>query len=397
MDGDEVVKCYECLGEIKDEECYECDCCQGRVHRQCVTLSSSELRVIPLQKRMMLFVCEKCKKLMTKIPYMVRMLETISEEFADLRAAMERSKKSEMETLQRTINDVISKNVELANRIITLEAAQSSTPRTDFLSYADITSGQGSKQRKNVPSLIIKPKVQQNSDETREDLCKNIKPAGLKIGVKNLRVTKNGGVVVKCQTKEDVEKLRREAEKTLDGKYEVHVSRLRKPRIKIIGGEMAMSERQIEEGLREQNDFIAENDEIKVTYIRKHRNNKTTTIYAECNPELFHKFIRSKRVFLQWERYPVYEDINIPRCFKCQDFYHRSDGCNRRAVCEYCMGEHNIRECPKSEKKCANCVAANQRYRTNYDIHHEANNQECPSYKYLIDVLRSKIDYGQQF
>lgn len=124
MVGNEIIKCFECSNEIVEEDCYECDCCQEKVHEQCITLSSSEKRVIPLQKRMMLFVCEKCRKLMTKMSYVVRMLETITEEFTRFRATLEQSRKSEMETLQQTIDGVMSKNMELTDRILALETTK---------------------------------------------------------------------------------------------------------------------------------------------------------------------------------------------------------------------------------------------------------------------------------
>lgn len=200
--------------------------------------------------------------------------------------------------------------------------------------------------------------------------------------------------MVKCQNREETEKLQKEAEKVLDANYEVHITKLRKPRIKIINCDTDMSEKQIEEDIRDQNQFIKENDKLIVTYIKKHKNSEFKTVYAECSPELFQKFMYEKKVYLQWERYRVYEDISIPRCFKCQEYYHKNNECNKKTVCEHCMGEHNIAECPKTTKKCVNCVVANQKFKTNHDVSHKASDLECPTYKYLIEVMRSKIDYG---
>lgn len=94
-----------------------------------------------------------------------------------------------------------------------------------------------------------------------------------------------------------------------------------------------------------------------------------------------------------WERYPVYEDLNIPRCFRCQEYYHKISNCKNECVCEFCAGHHEVKNCPKVDKKCKNCVSANEKYKTNYDINHESSCNECPSYKYFLGVLRSKINY----
>lgn len=101
-----------------------------------------------------------------------------------------------------------------------------------------------------------------------------------------------------------------------------------------------------------------------------------------------------KKVCIQWERYPIYEDIGIQRCFNCQEYYHKNNTCHNKTVCEYCSGDHNIKECNKRHKKCLNCENANKKFNLDYDINHGASDKDCPSYKYLIQVLRNKIDYG---
>lgn len=380
MDGNEI-KCFKCMEEITDKECYECDCCQGKIHKQCITLSSSEMRVIPLQKRLLMFVCDTCKKLFTKIPYIVGMLETIKTDVDELKSKISQTTKNELHILHQTM----ARNSEI------LQA-----PIITSQSYADIVNNKNiSRPNSNIPSLIIKPKNKQRIEKTKEDLYKNIKPAELKIGVKNTRETKTGGIIVKCQTLQEIEKLQAEAERTLSTNYDVHVTKLRKPKIKIIGYDGEESEKQIERDLREQNSFITEMDKLKVTFIRKHRNSRLKTIFAECSPELFHKIISIKKVFLNWQRYRVFEDLSIPRCFRCQDFYHKNSECSNGVTCEFCMGDHEIHECQKISKKCKNCVEANLKYNTKYNTEHETSNQECPSYNYLLDILRSKIDYGQ--
>lgn len=248
----------------------------------------------------------------------------------------------------------------------------------------------------NVPSLIIKPKTRQNSQKTKFDIQRNIKPADLKVAIRSTRATSDGGMIVKCQKKEDLEVLRGEVENKLEN-YEVSVPKMRKPRIKITGYkvdcEKYLEGQQIEACIREQNNFVDDSDHLHVTYMRENKRNGTYTIYCECSSVLFRKFMNFKKVFIQWERYPVYEDISIPRCFNCQEYYHKSSTCSKKTVCGYCSEEHNFHECPKKQRRCNNCVGANSKFKLSYDVGHESGSLDCPTYQYFIKIMRSKVDY----
>lgn len=168
-----------------------------------------------------------------------------------------------------------------------------------------------------------------------------------------------------------------------------------KPKIKITGYTGDMDMKEIEECIKKQNQIITSEDEFKITYIKKSKN-KNSTIFAECTPRLFHRIMNVKKLFLDWERLPVYEDIKVPRCYKCQDYYHKNTNCQNKTVCEFCAEEHNVSECPRQNKKCKNCMIANTKYNQKHELNHEASDPNCPSYKYLLNILKTKLDYGQQ-
>ncbi|CAG9770387.1 unnamed protein product [Ceutorhynchus assimilis] len=132
---------------------------------------------------------------------------------------------------------------------------------------------------KNIPSLIIKPKKQQHADKTKIDIKHNIRLDTLNIGVKNTRFSKNGSVIIKCDNKKDIEILKSKAENTLVD-YEVQLTRMKLPRFKIVGYEGQLDENEIANTIRNQNKFINEQDELKITYIKKLKHKKTSTIYA---------------------------------------------------------------------------------------------------------------------
>ncbi|XP_050298069.1 uncharacterized protein LOC126737284 [Anthonomus grandis grandis] len=302
--------------------------------------------------------------------------------------------------LQNSIEDKI-KIIESKDEIITLlkqkltESESSRIPITTS-SYSQIAQTEIKKSPKiniNLPGIIIKPKQKQTAEKTEKDIKEAIAPKDLRIAVKNTKKIKDSSILIQCCNKEHVDILKKEAESKLKN-YEVQVTKLRLPRFKIIGCTTNLSEKEIENSIRKQNNFITEQNKLKITYNKKARNDKGKSIvFGECDPILFSKLIYEKKIFFGWQRYPVYEDLSIQRCFKCQQFYHKIENCPNEAVCEFCSNKHDVSECPKLQKKCVNCISANMKYKSNYNTVHEANNPECPSYQYQLNLLRTKIDY----
>lgn len=262
------------------------------------------------------------------------------------------------------------------------------------ISYAHIAS-KPVETKENVPDLIIRPRQTQELSKTKTEVMEKLNPAELNIGIKNKRIAENGNLVIKCSSKQEAEKLRRAAENTLeDNKYEIHTTKMLKPKIKIPGYEGNKGKKEIEECIRRQNPWITDSDQLYVTFIKQKKNKHESTIFAECSGGMFYKLMRYKKVHIEWNRCPVYEDLKITRCFKCQGLYHKNNKCEKHLVCEYCAGNHGVEVCQKTSKKCNNCVQANSKFKTNHCVSHAASDPECPSYKYHIEILKNKIDYN---
>lgn len=356
MEGNE--NCMKCRATIKDDQAYKCDSCLQRIHKECSGMSASEAKCMPLQRRLLLFVCEDCRGLLARMPYMIKMLEEIRKDI-----------------------DILKHN----------DSAGDKTQR----SFADIVRHMpGENRSSNLPTLVVRPKSQQTAAKTRRDIESGVDPAKLKVGIKNLRNTKNGNVVIRCSTREDVELLKEATEQSLKGDYTVEETKLRSPRVKVVNYNAGKNKDEIEESLRKQNSWITLEDQLHVTYIGKNRNRDTSTVFIEVSPGLFSKMISFKKVYIGWERYPVFEDLDIMRCFKCQGFYHKGGSCDKKQKCGKCAGEHDTRECRSQIKKCVNCVSANERFRTQYAIEHTTSDPGCPSVKYHTEILKSRINYG---
>ncbi|CAG9769109.1 unnamed protein product [Ceutorhynchus assimilis] len=64
----------------------------------------------------------------------------------------------------------------------------------------------------NIPDVNIKPKIPQDVQQTKNDITININPNELKIGIKKLKPTKSGAILIKYVNKREVDVLKAAAE-----------------------------------------------------------------------------------------------------------------------------------------------------------------------------------------
>ncbi|KAG5885254.1 hypothetical protein JTB14_025951 [Gonioctena quinquepunctata] len=321
---------------------------------------------MPLLKRALKYFCTKCRDndLTDCLKNMIRDKETI-------------------------IEDKITIIKMLQDKVINLQ--ETKTYASVAAVTKDITQITMTKQQpKNLPVVIVKPNKPQNAELTKSEIQTKINPRALQVSINSVKTGYNGNLIIKCNSQKEAVKLIEEAQKQdLSNKYQIQMSQLKKPRIKIITTNNNMDK---EECLRSQNEFVTPEDYLKVTFIKKVTNGKVT-VCAECSAPLFKKFMDNKKVFISWERCPVYEDLTISRCKICNDFDHKDKYCKNKITCMYCGDEHKIDDCPKQLKKCCNCLRANKKYKLNYDVNHEVFNKDCQTYLFHLQRLKNSIDY----
>lgn len=237
------MECDVCGGNLK--EVFSCDACKVGLCKTCAELTSSEVKVLQLKDRVMIFHCKKCKSFETST-----LLQNTIEDKSNIIAS-----KDEIICL-------------LKNKIAELEKRPNAVSGVMSYSGAAKMSVAANPNIGNVPSLIIKPKQRQNPEMTVSDLRKNINPSRIKIGIKGTRSIANGDVIIKCQTRGDLEILKKEADTKLPD-YEAQISKLRKPRLKIPGYDGKLTENDLETCIKEQNPFIDQQDELHVTYLKQ--------------------------------------------------------------------------------------------------------------------------------
>ena len=188
--------CGNCEKIVDNEQTYMCDLCAAKIHKKCACLSSSEIKCMPLQKRVLALLCVKCKEFLGKTPEMINIMNEMKNELTKL--------KCEVNELRKEINE--NKHHQMAT-------------------YCDIAKKDHKMGDKPppLPTLIIKSKTGLDSTKTLQLIQEKINPNELQIGVKNINSTKNGNVIVKCATKEEISSLKKAVETKLGNAIDANI------------------------------------------------------------------------------------------------------------------------------------------------------------------------------
>jgi hypothetical protein len=146
--------------------------------------------------------------------------------------------------------------VDLSQRIQELQVSieQSSSMQSTATSFADMVKKGPNTfiQPTQVNSIAIYPKDKKTSEETKSLVQKIICPERMKLHVKGLRKTRNGGVIISTDSKDDLAKIRTSEVLTSSG-LTMDEPQKRKPRIVVIGVPSAMQEKEVFSCLYNQN------------------------------------------------------------------------------------------------------------------------------------------------
>lgn len=370
MSDTACIKCKKKQNKKEKFYVFSCDSCNTHYCGECSELSASEVKCMILLERNLQFFCNLCKE-------------------NDIRECL----KNTILDKETIINDKELIIKMLQEKIQKLECTQT---------YARIASTAASNAPtlkapvKNIPPVLIKPKNNtQDAEITKKYLQSKINPSQLKMSINSLRTAKNGVVIIKCNSEQESHKLLQSIqEQDTEDKYTVQQPQMKKPRFKIItSATNNMSADDIENCLRLQNQFIQDEDYLNITYIKTTQNK--SIVFGECSGDLFRRLMAFRKVFISWERCPVYEDNRIPRCKICfaYDHHKEADCKNNKLTCTYCSGEHRFENCPRIMKKCCNCSRSNEKYNLEHPTNHEAYSIECPTYKFYLQRFKNSIDY----
>jgi ribosomal protein S8 len=241
------------------------------------------------------------------------------------------------------------------------------------------------------PIVVIKSKiVGQESAVTEKIIKQKIDPSV--VPVCDMKSTRNGSVILRCQNKEDVNDCKAKIEQELGQNYNVVVPKTKLPVLKIVGLTEMHSENELIEKIVAQNPFLSPTTQIEVAELKQ----KGPKIFAavRCDAETYKEMATRGRIMVGWDRCRVYEHIHVMRCYKCAGYNHKAVDCRNETVCAKCAGAHELTKCGSSDEKCINCVNVNKKMNLNLNVAHPVWHRNCPVYVRRLNSEMKKIDFS---
>ena len=270
------------------------------------------------------------------------------------------------------------------------------------VSFADMVKKGDNKfiQPANISSVAIYPNDKvKTSEETKTLVQKIIHPEQLKLHVRGLRKTKNGGVIISTDTKDDVEKLKQSVQ-IINSGLTIDEPPKRKPRVVVIGVPNSMQENEVFTCIYHQNladklqDCSLETfvSTIKLSHKSGKKDAVTCNYVIEVPATIRKALITNSRVFINWSSCPVRDFTLVTRCYKCQQYGHAAKSCRELSyTCGHCGEQgHSIKECTRKaeEPKCATCLHFKKPNK------HVTGATDCPAKIMAEHRYINSIDYG---
>lgn len=358
MSGETCVKCKKKISENEDSLKYS-GMCSGIFHPKCINITSRQLEVITNCNGLKWF-CDGCIFYTDFISKVTNELENLKVQF-----------QSELNDLKSTIKGRADGKKENSLSV--------SKPK----SFAEVAAEE---------VVIIKPRNNQECKKTIEAIQKNLKPASLEVGITELKNIKEGGVVIKCKSKEEQEIIKKAAEKKLNKNYEIKAPNLKNPCIKVVDIDDNLSGDELLKLIKKQNTSVLhDNSELRVKVIKKMKTKFMAII--ESDPNTFKKIMDQNYLFIDWSKCRVFEYVSVYRCFKCGGFDHHIESCKSQTKCLKCTSlDHITENCESNTPKCYNCIEIKQKLKIEIDVNHSIFDITCPVYLRKVENQKKKIN-----
>lgn len=292
-------------------------------------------------------------------------------------------------------------NNKLAQRLEDLKLFVEESTKPDKKTFADMVKKGANDfiQPINVSAVAIYPKDKQSSsEETKSIVQKIIRPEDLKLHIRGLHKTKNGGVIIRTDTKEDIDKLKNSVQLT-NSDLTFDEPQKRKPRLVVIGVPSSMQEKDVFTCLFHQN--LADLQELtlesflstsRLSHKSGRKDAETCNYIIEVQADIRKALIKKERVFVNWSSCPVRDFTLVTRCYKCQQYGHAAKSCRETTyTCGHCGDQgHSIKDCTKKNEdpKCATCLHFKKPGK------HSTGAADCPAKKIAEMRYINTIDYG---
>ncbi|XP_029670033.1 uncharacterized protein LOC115239577 [Formica exsecta] len=194
----------------------------------------------------------------------------------------------------------------------------------------------GEKKKENV--IIIKPKIQQENEVTKKLIKEKVDIKNMAMGITKLKKGSKGTVILGCETGEEMKTLKATVQDKLGENFKVTESPQITPKIKIINvseEEMRLDDDDLITTIKKQNRIDAINDGFQMRIVKKivkekrndnnqlrRREKEEGSIIIEVDEETHELMLKKEKLNVGWRKCPIFNHINVKRCFKCWGYYH---------------------------------------------------------------------------
>jgi len=260
-------------------------------------------------------------------------------------------------------------------------------------------------------SIIVRPKKQQESEKTKNVIKEKVDIKNMHMGISRFRKGNNGAVLIDCKASKNLETLKDMVQNRLDSDFKVKSFR-RKSKVKTMNNgkeELKMDDKDLLNTIQKQNRIEIANEDFHMRLLKRIKNinrkemnypgripKQDNSIIMELDEVTHDWMLKEKRLNVGWRKYPVFDFVNVKRCYKYWGFYHIAKNCPRDVTCHKCAGNHPTEECIESKKRCINCIHKVQKYNLKIDDGHDALSTACPSYQRTLREEKRRADWSEK-
>lgn len=248
------------------------------------------------------------------------------------------------------------------------------------------------KKKTAIKKVIIKPKVNQSSDKTLDDITQSIDPQS--VNIKNIRKAKNGSVIIECENDEEIEKFKTQSD-TITNEYDVRDLHMLMPKIKVIGINRKIEQNELIKKIKLQNAFLSNTKMKVIKFIENSREKNEYIAIIQIDVEGFNQIMKKKTIMIGWDKCIAKEHYAILRCHNCSGYNHTQAICTRDKACGTCGGLHNSNECDMDIENCVNCTFANSKYNLSLPTDHNVWSRKCTILNKKIEKLMTMTNHNE--
>lgn len=292
--------------------------------------------------------------------------------------------------------EMMNQQATLTGSASTLNSDVTQAPKRTFADIASVPGPFKPKgyEKKHVAVLETKTEGKKVED-IRKDLLTELAPKSSKIRIVKTTATKNGRLLVHCDSAEDVNLLKKQiAEKPKLGDLTCQTMTKLNPRVMIVGVTKEIAKEDLVDYIIGQNQLPVNHEDIKPRFSYAAGQHARNWI-VETSPPIFQALMKKQRIFVGISSCRIENYVRTVRCYKCCRIGHIQANCTETAPrCARCQGEHLARDCKEKVLKCINCCETNDKYKKNYKTDHSALDSKCQTENFHRNRLLSKIDFG---